>query len=270
MICTVVGIAVTAFDFAEETQPRVTRAALNRVPTVQRTAAATQVAAQTTEPTRALAAPARATATAGPIATASPTPTLAPELDPATAPPPVVLSGTGDTTTELVLLESSLVISQIKHEGSGYFGVTLREGATGVPVDLLANSFGPYEGAHVAEVEPGEYFYEVSADGPWTITSMAPAHNVLQDTGPFSFSGDGNAAPPLFVLREGAASFALSHDGNGYLGVDLYDAARGSIVEVIANESGTYEGEVSYDAAAGVYLVGVTAEAPWTVEVSQP
>ncbi len=76
-----------------------------------------------------------------------------------------VITGSGDDVFLLTPQTTGLTIGEFSTNGDGYFGVW---GWGDRGRDLLVNKVGPYTGQTV--IEPGTGLFEVSADGPWSIT----------------------------------------------------------------------------------------------------
>jgi hypothetical protein len=245
------------------------RAAPEPKPTEEPTEEPTEAAE---EPTATVAASPTEEPSATPAATEteSPTPTEEPSPTATPMPEPIVLSGTGADITADVAVTGGLLITSMSHTGSSVFAVTLKDAATGEYAASMGFSVGAYEGTRAALVDPGNYFYEVEADGPWTLTVQVPGHLEQQSEGPYSFAGDGAGVTPLFFLRGGRTDIVLTHSGTSAFAATLYNASSPSYAAGLAFEVGAYDGRSSYAADEGYYLIDVEADGPWTVEVSQP
>ncbi len=78
-------------------------------------------------------------------------------------------SGIGQEATELFSLEKGLHVFEMKHSGSGHFGVRLLD-SDGNYIELLANDVGNFDGSKAAKVErDGNYILDISASGNWSI-----------------------------------------------------------------------------------------------------
>jgi hypothetical protein len=80
-----------------------------------------------------------------------------------------VFSGTHQSATSAFQLKGGLKVFQLKHSGSGHFGVWLLD-RSGRRVELLANTTGPFSGSKAIKADTGWYILDVSADGYWSIT----------------------------------------------------------------------------------------------------
>jgi hypothetical protein len=84
---------------------------------------------------------------------------------------PITVSGTGQKATEKFMLEKGLVVFKMTHSGGGHFSVTLLD-SNGDYIALLANEVGAFDGSKAEKInKSGEYLFDVSADGAWTIST---------------------------------------------------------------------------------------------------
>lgn len=178
-------------------------------------------------------------------------------------------SGSGKDITQNVSLKSPFAIAKMSHAGSSNFAVWLKQAATGKGEDLLANEIGSYSGTRMSHLRPGEYFFDIDADGPWSLTVMEPAHLPAQRQPPYRFSGRGPSVPALFFLEAGRADFALTHDGESNFAVVLYDIGRSSSEGLLANEIGNWNGREAVSLSGGWYALDIEADGSWTVSVTQ-
>lgn len=161
------------------------------------------------------------------------------------------------------------MVTDFLHEGSGFFGVTLKDAATAERIELVANAIGAIRGSKLMAVGAGNYFYEVQADGTWALRTQPMAGWPRVGPAPQRFEGSGPMATGVFLLRGGRADFALAHNGEGFFGVTLYEAGLGARVELLANEIGAANVTKAVAVADGEYLVQVEADGAWTVQVTQ-
>lgn len=224
------------------------------------------------------------TATLAPVATevvatvepeqATPEPTAAPEstatLVPTPLPAAIIMTGSGANITADFQVDAPFIIVEYSHSGTGYFGVQLKNAESAEMVDMPANAIGTVTGSNLSAIPPGAYFYEVAADGAWTITTKLAGHwaRQPQETS-YSFAGRASNASPIFPLSDGRANVALTHNGQGYFGVRLYDVASGRLLDMLANAIGPVNESASIAASAGDYIMQITADGDWTVQVSQ-
>lgn len=200
-----------------------------------------------------------------PTPTITPTPTTVPTL-----PPPVVMAGQGKQITADIEASGPLLIIEFTHDGGGYFGVQLKDAATAELVDVVANQIGAAQGSKAVPIEPGRYFYEVDADGNWSLTTKVAEQWTTAGALPQLFTGTGPMTSPIFTLAPGRANFAFTHAGEGYFGVMLFDVNSGQLAEVLVNQIGP--ANVTATAAAGDggrHVLQVEADGAWTAQVSQ-
>lgn len=219
-------------------------------------------------PTATTAAPAEETAASPAEPTQAPTPE--PVVEPTPLPAPLVMTGRGDNISADFTASGPLVIVEFQHNGSGHFGVTLKNAADAAMVGLVANTIGAANGASMETLDAGAYFYDVSADGDWTITTKLAGHwERASGPAPYSFSGNGVAVPPIFTLADGRANVALTHNGTGHFGAILYNAQTGRMVDLLANAIGAADVTTAVRAAAGEYVIEVSADGDWTIRIEQ-
>lgn len=87
---------------------------------------------------------------------------------------------------------------------------------------------------------------------------------------PITLKGKGKQATKKFDLPQGLVVFHLTHQGAGFFGVNLLDAS-GKLTDLLANQIG--KADVSKGVGvreAGSFLLDVTADGDWTVEIAQP
>jgi hypothetical protein len=86
---------------------------------------------------------------------------------------------------------------------------------------------------------------------------------------PIALSGQGQQASDKFTLESGLAVFQLTHNGSSNFGVWLKDS-KGKNVELLANEIGSFNGSKAVGVSAGEYILDVSADGAWTVNITQP
>jgi|GEM_PF-980225 hypothetical protein len=177
---------------------------------------------------------------------------------PAPAPPAaaIVIQGQGDTVTDRVMLPSgrNRVIST--HQGKRHFGIWayLDDGSR----DLVANDIGTVHAQRPLVASGGVYF-EVSADGPWTITIEALQNDPAAAHG---ISGNGEYVSGLFTpVRLGPVPYNLSHTGKRNFAIWLRCEGGN---DLIVNEIGAYTGSVIVDFERGPCFWDVTADGTWS------
>jgi len=133
---------------------------------------------------------------------------------------------------------------------------------------LLANVVGPSEGSKAVQTKSGQHLIDVSADGPWTITIEQPRPSDAPQTS--SFQGNSQTASDFFQRSEGLKRFAMTHQGSGHFGVTLLnkDGSRIGMESLLANEVGPFNSSKAVRIPReDVYLLQVSADGPWSVQV---
>ena len=110
-------------------------------------------------------------------------------------------------------------------------------------------------------------------DGDGRVTSV-DALMILQVavTTPESItlSGTGQQASEMFYLDKGLVIFEMTHDGDGYFGVWLFDD-EGKRIDLLVNEGGEFDGSKAVGISeSGIYLLDISANGNWTITIEQP
>lgn len=87
---------------------------------------------------------------------------------------------------------------------------------------------------------------------------------------PRLFDGSGATTTDTFELAGGITAFDMEHVGDGSFQVELVDDASGKVVEFVANEMGQWQGRIPYGVDAGTYVLRVSTDGEWSIEVRQP
>ncbi len=168
------------------------------------------------------------------------------------------ISGTGDTVTKKFALESGFVIVNATHQGSRNFIAYLYD-ANG-DSDLAINTIGNYNGATAYWVEEGEYLFEVTADGSWTIqmSQEIPSDEQIVKDGVISGSGDDVI---FLTLEKGLKTVTATHNGRRNFIAYVNDD------DLLVNEIGVYEGSSIFTVPEdNIYFVNVQADGAWTIK----
>jgi len=80
----------------------------------------------------------------------------------------VAFEGQTQAGTKLVRLPGGLNVFRLHHEGSGHFGVWLLD-KTGSKIELLTSVTGAFNGSKAVQLRGGHYYFDVSADGAWSV-----------------------------------------------------------------------------------------------------
>jgi hypothetical protein len=252
----------------------------SKTPTAARMATPTATATRTSTATPASTSAPMATRTSTAAPTATPAASPIPTPTPTPTPQPQTFTGTGDKATAKFQLNQGLAVFDLEHSGKSNYAVELLA-EDGSLVDVLVNTIGSYKGTVAIGVqtksligaEPGSHMLNVKADGNWTITLRYP--DLSKGAGlPQTFTGQGDAVSPPFLLTPGLANFSLSHSGRANFAVILYYAA-GEMVDVLVNEIGAYQGSTAVGvqkgsllgAQPGVHVLAIHADGDWSARI---
>ncbi|MDA2928496.1 hypothetical protein MYX84_00885 [Acidobacteria bacterium AH-259-O06] len=179
-------------------------------------------------------------------------------------PPPINLSGTGQTVSSSFTLEAGLSIFRMTHNGSSNFAIWLKDSQGGL-VALLVNEIGSFNGSKAVGIDStGTSFLDITADGSWSVTIEQPRPSSAPATR--SFSGTGQQATELFSLSSGLAIFNMSHSGSSNFAIWLMDS-QGNRLDLLVNTIGSFSGSTSVQVQAGIFVLDVTADGAWSVTV---
>lgn len=174
----------------------------------------------------------------------------------------IKLSGSGDTSTDMMELKSGYIVVEASHNGGANFIVKL-QGEDGQDIEMLVNAIGNYKGKTYAEIPTdGKYYLNVTASGNWkfSITQEPPLE--IKDI-PNKFSGTGDDVV-FFNANKGNYKFNFTHSGSGNFIVRLNGS--GLMVNEIGNYSGSMRQVLSTD---GYYLLVITADGNWTTNIEK-
>lgn len=92
----------------------------------------------------------------------------------------------------------------------------------------------------------------------------------IPEPSPINLSGSGQKATQQFNLEAGLSIFTLMHSGSSNFSILLMDG-DGKYVSLLVNEIGSFSGSkaVKID-KAGPYILNITADGSWTVNITQP
>jgi hypothetical protein len=179
------------------------------------------------------------------------------------APPPappsqaINLQGKGKVVTDKFTLPAHYSRATVKHQGERNFAVWVYFADNSR--DLLVNTIGDYDGTVLLR-GAGETFFEIEADGPWTITvdALGPDDAAAQGV-----SGSGDYVSGTFMpARVGPVPYSFSHNGEDNFAVWLRCDGGDDLV---ANEIGKVSGEVVVDFEKGPCVWEVRADGDWNV-----
>lgn len=249
--CCVLGVIGNALN-PEGARQRAER----RNQTATAGAAAQPVADQPTAAPEATAGPTEPPAptdTPEPTATPEP-PTAAPEPTP--APEPVVIEGSGQTVTDPFTPPAGVYRVTFTHNGQRNFIV---QAYAGDDTDYLVNTIGAYEGSRPM-AGGNEVYFEVNADGAWTIRvePIAFDEGVAQGA-----EGTGDQVTGLFTpAKEGAVPYTFTHTGERNFIVQLHCVGGRDGAQ---NEIGAVDNEAVVRFREGPCFWEVQADGDWSI-----
>lgn len=166
------------------------------------------------------------------------------------------ISGTGDSATKKFSLDSGFVIIEATHQGTRNFALKLLD-SNADSVELVVNEIGNYSGKKIYAIPAGEYLYEVTASGPWTIQMSQDIPAEVSPEGKVSGKGD---SVVFMDISKGAKTVSFTHDGSSNFAVKANDSI------LLANEIGSYTGsKVQKVNDSSIYYFDITADGNWTM-----
>jgi hypothetical protein len=179
------------------------------------------------------------------------------------AAPPVSFDGATNKKTTPFALGSPLKVDYT-FNGDGNFIVQLT-GTDGTPVASIANRIGPGKATTWVYGASGQAYFDVLANGPWTVkaTAVVPAIAKL----PLNLSGDSNVVTAPF-RSTGTLTVKWVFNGSGNFIVGLIDATDGSQADSVANLIGPSSDSTQLYNHSGTFAFDVIADGPWTLTVS--
>jgi hypothetical protein len=214
------------------------------------------------------------TARAATAAVVSPTNVLAPAGSPAipptpTAQPPVLLAGSGTELTEPVALQPGFNVAAITHDGEGIFRVVVIN-PNGERGGQLASGSGAWDGSRsIIVLDAGEYAFDVTADGAWTIAvaRVDPAPERVRAL-PAEIAGSQYQSLYFFAIEPGAYTVALTCE-SGPIRVALTNnhfRNRGTLIEDDCPIDTTIE-VTSAITPSDTIAIDVMGSGEWTIAV---
>ncbi|MDZ4171494.1 MAG: hypothetical protein U1C19_04960 [Methanobacteriaceae archaeon] len=101
-----------------------------------------------------------------------------------------------------------------------------------------------------------------------TNTGDADAQSSTSSFKPINLSGTGDEATSNFDWPGGLMRLKMTHNGSSNFAIWLYEVSSGS-KELVVNEIGSYDASRAFNIPAGTYMLDVSADGPWTVDISQ-
>jgi len=192
----------------------------------------------------------------------------------------ISFTGEGDTITDFFKLESYMLLFDIEYSGDGHFS-TVIYGTEDEYLDLVANEIGSFNYEVYTSLQTDlsyissdfgisgqEFFLEIEADGPWTVSIKQPNFNEFNDNFT-SLNGKGTVASDAYYFDCGMHKISVKHFGDRYFSVVAYDIT-GDYIDLVVNEIGNYEGTTILDIdKKGFYVFDISgsSDAYWTIYV---
>ena len=189
------------------------------------------------------------------------------EPEPPPEPEPISLSGEASQATDFFELEEGLAIFDFSHQGQMNFIATLlNEQGTEVGY-ALGNEIGTVESSSALRIQrAGRYVLDVDADGSWSARATQPRPVDAPER--TTFSGDNNAATPIFFADSGLKRVTATHQGRGNFIISMLDSEGRETAFAMINEIGSGEYSTTVTVPQdGLYLFTVEAEGPWTIDI---
>jgi hypothetical protein len=186
----------------------------------------------------------------------------------ATAPKPVILSGSGSKVVVLRVARTQPLVLTSVNSGSSNFIVDV-VGAGGT--HNLVNEIGSYNGQTLwPEATSGKYRVSVEADGAWTLRFTQPVPSNRATRIPRTLKGVGSRVVSIRTLAKTQPTVTGANTGTSNFIVDVVGYGNTQGDENLFNEIAPYHGQTISDSAlpSGGYLLWVVAEGPWTISFS--
>jgi hypothetical protein len=193
---------------------------------------------------------------------ASPSPSAAPALT-LVAAPAVSFSGSSSKHTAAFAVGSPLKVDYT-HSGTGNFIVDLTNPAT-EDLASITNLIGKATGTTWVYGASGNAYFDVLADGPWTLTGTAELPPIAPL--PVTLQGTTNAVTAPFLVA-GDVTVRWTHAGTGNFIVGLIDATDASLADSVSNVIGEASDETVLYGHSGIFAFDVTADGAWSLEVT--
>ncbi len=167
------------------------------------------------------------------------------------------LAGHGQVVTDKIDVQFAASRVRFTHDGSSNFIVWVYDQNN--DRDLLVNEIGHFTGA-VPLYKPGTYFFEISADGNWTMKIEPLVQNDALASG---IDGTGDYVSDWFApTTTGYVPYHFTHNGNSNFIVWL---ACGHSRDLLQNEIGPVDNQaVVYFSGASCFWV-VDADGDWSI-----
>lgn len=204
----------------------------------------------------------RPTRTGHPTDTPRPTNTPVPTNTPTVPPEPLVMTGSGDSVIDFDWKDSGIV--HIINTGGGHFAVKSYT-ASNEYIDLIVNTIGHYEGTHLLNFQTDETAvrFEVTASGSWEI-QILPITEARIENMPSTITGTGDDV--VFIVTSSPDLMIVDASGaEGHFAIWVYYIPQRR--DLLVNDIAPYTGTVIMP--PGSYLFTVTAQGPWSIEITE-
>ena len=174
----------------------------------------------------------------------------------------IAVSGSGDTSTDLITLEAGFAVFEGNYSGSGNFIVQLMD-ENGNDVELLVNDIGSYKGKTFAVIQTaGNYYLNVKASSSWNFSVYQTTPPTVVSA-PTEISGTGDDV--VFVdAQSGNYKLTSTHQGSSNFIVRLNGSG------LLVNEIGAYNGSTRQKlSSSGVYAFVVNADGDWSIRIEE-
>jgi hypothetical protein len=183
----------------------------------------------------------------------------------------IPLDGTGNDVLSLDFgsTDAYIAVIDITHAGSSNFVVWLRSLQTSD--DLLVNEIGAYSGKVAFQIDPtvDDYLLEIDADGTWSgVITVVEADDDF-DPVPSSHSGVGDDVVFFEQSTSAFVEFVATHSGSSNFIIWTYDIASDDR-DLIVNEIGVFSGTQVEALGPGHYVIDITADGAWTLDLGRP
>jgi hypothetical protein len=148
--------------------------------------------------------------------------------------------------------------------GSGNFVVQLTA-TDGSLIGSVADRVGKGSATTWLYGGTGKGYFDVTADGPWTLkaTTMLPPISAV----PVTFTGSSDLVTMPFAAK-GALTVSWTNSGAGNFIVELAYATDGNFADSVANLIGKSTGSAQLINHQGPFALEVNANGPWTLTVT--
>ena len=162
--------------------------------------------------------------------------------------------------TDKVTLPAAVSRATFSHKGQSNFAVKVY--TTSGSEDLLVNVIGSYKGSRpVVGEDDRVVYFEVTADGPWTINIEPLGETAGAEQG---IAGTGDFVSGLFAPSQtGPIPFTFAHAGSSNFAVYLH-CVQGS--DLLQNEIGAVSNAAIVRFPEGPCFWEVQADGKWTIK----